>query len=521
VLELEDDQTLRQRAEVGWEQADLRVYRSTSTHAFETLSTGKPVVISDFETDDRFERSDRLREHDVRSSIGVVVGTADDPWGVIAIHDTAPREFTDHDARFIQSIANTLMGAIEREIHERALLQQGQQLAALNQLNTVAREINHAIARETTREEIEQLLCDRLISATSYQLAWIGRGDEEDEDLTIRTAEGVTDYLEEVTIPLDDEGQFGPAAVAIRTGETQVIRDLAASHQFEPWQDVAEKYDLQSVAIVPIQYESSLYGVFALYSDREEAFTGEELAVIDDLGKIVGHTLQSLERKRLLMTDEVVRIDLRLQQLDEVYDILEMASEDRIDFEQIVALGEGDFLAYGTSTLSPEDLAEIVDAVPHFDDVEIEDGEGDAWQFTLHLVDPPALSTIAAHGGRLNSATVEGGDYRMRIELPADVEARSVLDPIRESYPALETVAQRRVTSDHHLSTTTPTLESMLTDRQRAVLEAAYYGGYFEWPRDVSAEDLAEQMDVSPPTLHEHLRNAQRKAFAQLLDERD
>jgi hypothetical protein len=48
------------------------------------------------------------------------------------------------------------------------------------------------------------------------------------------------------------------------------------------------------------------------------------------------------------------------------------------------------------------------------------------------------------------------------------------------------------------------------TDRQWAALSAAYHGGYFDWPRGSTAEEVADAMDVSSPTFHNHLRKAQR-----------
>jgi len=48
-----------------------------------------------------------------------------------------------------------------------------------------------------------------------------------------------------------------------------------------------------------------------------------------------------------------------------------------------------------------------------------------------------------------------------------------------------------------------------LTERQRDVLEAAYEAGYFEWPRESTAEEVADSLDIASPTLHSHLRKAE------------
>jgi predicted DNA binding protein len=61
-------------------------------------------------------------------------------------------------------------------------------------------------------------------------------------------------------------------------------------------------------------------------------------------------------------------------------------------------------------------------------------------------------------------------------------------------------------------------ISERLTDKQRSVLETAYHAGYFEWPRASTAEDLADSMGVASPTLHNHLRKAQKTLLTSLLE---
>jgi len=56
-----------------------------------------------------------------------------------------------------------------------------------------------------------------------------------------------------------------------------------------------------------------------------------------------------------------------------------------------------------------------------------------------------------------------------------------------------------------------------LTDRQREVLEAAFRAGYYDWPRGSTAEELADSLELTGPTLHGHLRKAERTVLAWLL----
>ncbi|MEA5388896.1 helix-turn-helix domain-containing protein [Haloarculaceae archaeon H-GB11] len=56
------------------------------------------------------------------------------------------------------------------------------------------------------------------------------------------------------------------------------------------------------------------------------------------------------------------------------------------------------------------------------------------------------------------------------------------------------------------------------TQRQATAIRSAYLGGFFEWPRDVDGTELAESMDVTRPTYHQHLRAAQRKVLEELFE---
>jgi len=49
------------------------------------------------------------------------------------------------------------------------------------------------------------------------------------------------------------------------------------------------------------------------------------------------------------------------------------------------------------------------------------------------------------------------------------------------------------------------------------VLEAAFRAGYYDWPRGSTAEELADSLELTGPTLHGHLRKAERTVLAWLL----
>ncbi|WP_343749359.1 helix-turn-helix domain-containing protein, partial [Halarchaeum salinum] len=48
-----------------------------------------------------------------------------------------------------------------------------------------------------------------------------------------------------------------------------------------------------------------------------------------------------------------------------------------------------------------------------------------------------------------------------------------------------------------------------LTPRQRQAYELARENGYYEWPRETSVQELADDLGVSKTTFLEHLRSAE------------
>jgi PAS domain S-box-containing protein len=516
-----DERSLHLRAGVGWDDgivgdASVSAVENESQAAY-TLANERPVVVEDLDAHDAISGPELLTSHDVRSGISTIVGPFDEPWGILGAHDTANREFAEHDVTFLQSIATIIANAIDRAAYEDELVRQREELTALNNLHGVVEDATSAVIEQSTREEIEAAVCERLAASDSYAFAWFGDADAASQTVDVRTQSGGGDYLDDVTVSVDpdDELSGGPTGRAFLTGDVQVTRDTKTDPRHEPWRDAGIDAGIRSSAAIPVVHEDTTYGVLSIYSDRPCAFDAAERDVLGRLGENVGHAIAAAERKRALQSDDVLEIEFQMR---DVFDSLlsEMDDDDVVEFHDVVSVGDDEYLAYGTASAGARDAVHaLVDADPQYEAVTFRSNpRGDPEPFELRLVDPPIVSTITGLGGYLDEVRIDGGDFRTTVHLSPSVDVRRVIERVEAAYPGAEMLRCVQVERDEEdVTATSRRLRDALTDRQRTALEVAYHSGYFEWPRAANGETVAASMGVAPPTFHQHLRKAEQTVF--------
>lgn len=401
----------------------------------------------------------------------------------------------------------------ERRQYERELERQREQLAALDELNDVVRGITEAVIDQSTRDEIEQVVCDRLTSSDSYRIAWTGAVDRDDR-LDVRVQADADGYLDALPLTPSPAAPVarGPIERALATQEIQVVQDAQEDPPFEALGDHAATHGYRAAAIIPISHQGVLYGLLGICTDRPDAFAEAEREVVGQLGDVVGHAIAAVDRKRALMSDEVIELELRIPQVVRPSEL--PTTDGVVKIDRVTPVGDETFLMYGRATDDAIDVVRTLsDRLPGWDQLDVFTEQPSETRFEQHLSDAPLATILADHGGNFTGGTIEGGAFTGTVQLPVGTDIRWLIEVLETEYPDIQVVRQQQVTRGPAASGGTGTFVEKLTDRQRVAAEAAFFGGYFDSPRLRSGEDIAESLDIRPATFHQHVRKAERKLF--------
>lgn len=145
-------------------------------------------------------------------------------------------------------------------------------------------------------------------------------------------------------------------------------------------------------------------------------------------------------------------------------------------------------------------------------------GDRTVYEFERDDAEPCFCEVIERQVGPVADVRATGGTLRVTVHV-SDVDAlRSLVAELSGRFGPvrLEYLVQTRAGDGD--AGVVPVDVDRLTDRQREVLETAYEMGYFAYPRESNAREVAAALDIGPSTLSEHLSAAQSKLLGEILD---
>jgi signal transduction histidine kinase len=301
---------LVQRARAGWEDlpADATIPLVSGTAAGYVVENETAVIVTDARHDPRFDRSWLLRGYNVVTMLSAAIRSRNRAWGVLSVHSQTRRAFTGDDVAFLQSMANVLALAIERDEHEEAReAARATAEAALARLHAIETITDTALAHMGLDELLSELLA-RLRQALHVDQVLLLLLDEERHHFDVRAVDGPwSDRLRGEPVPLTS-----PVSGRVMQEMREMIFTDVPSFDAPEWQGWGRHlgFHLKSAMSVPVIVKGKFLGTIAVASQERRQFTGDEL---DLLRMVVDRVAPAIERGRLV--EEIRASGKRLEQL--------------------------------------------------------------------------------------------------------------------------------------------------------------------------------------------------------------
>ena len=509
-----DEESLRTRTAVHDEATfDPERY---DDELWEAFVTNEPRVIEDIQPNSQ--------NTGVSSLLAVPIGR----HGVLAVGSSETAAFDGTDLDFAETVAANVHASLDRaernEIlneRERTVDEQNETIDQQTRVTELVRDTAQIITEASTQADIGEAVCNRLSHTEPFRFVWFGNYNVSNGDLSPENTAGISrDYLDSIELSTTQSDVAEPSVRAAQTRSAQVVEDVFSQTPTTAWQQEAFRRDFLSVLSIPVTYEDVLYGVLTIYADETDAFGELERTVLSELGDTIGFALNAVEHKQALVDDRVVELELRFG--DPEFEPIDFARETgaKFDLHGVVPKADGFRVFAALQNCSVEEMKSYVanSLVVESASVVTKRENGLLVEYSLH--ESGLVPKLLAHGAKPESITADEEDAEVVVSIPNTKDASAFLEMLRRNYSDVELLAkQTRDQGPETVEQFQSELEETLTPRQQETLRTAYYGGYFDWPRTSTGEEIAEQMDVSQPTFNRHLREGSRKLFWKLFEE--
>ena len=182
-------------------------------------------------------------------------------------------------------------------------------------------EINSALLRAKTKEDLLLDYCRILVEVGGYRMAWVGFAENGPDKRIVPAAHyGHEDgYLNVIDVHWGDtERGNGPTGRSIKTGAVQVVEEIGSDPLMKPWHSEAAKRGYRSSIALPFSHSDGAMACLTAYGEMSSAWTESERKLMEQVAQDLGFGISTL---RMEIAKNRYQEDLRVS-LEETIQVI-------------------------------------------------------------------------------------------------------------------------------------------------------------------------------------------------------
>lgn len=511
---------------VAWTESGVEEYGKPPSFPVEGSLVGRIFRDGDYRVYDDITTEEEVYDPETRVRSELVLPLGE--YGVLNASSTEVGAFDEIDVSLGRVLAANVQTALQRvdqlekrRARRRELERQRDELATLNRINVLVEDTIEALVDAATRAEIEETVCEQLATSEFYVGAWIGERDSSPESVVLRT--GVGEGGESIESLPGADGVLpvpNPVATAIDGNAPRLIQRLE-DHERLPdrLRTGLVSNGAHACLVIPLAYADTVFGALVVEKPTPDSFGEREQTALETLGRVVGFVINATNNRQLLLGETAVELRVAIRDSETWFQHAAERLDATLCVEGLVPTDD-EVIEYVRIEDAPDDAVAALLDVPAVTDARVIATDSDRLFLQCTIRDAQAaLRALTEYGATIRTARAADGTGTITARFPAATSPRDAMTVLEGAFPTAELISKRIVdVSDRSAAGISRRVADRLTDKQLTALRAAFLAGYYNAPRDTTARELADSLDIAPSTLYQHLQAAHRKLLATVFD---
>ena len=303
------------------------------------------------------------------------------------------------------------------------------------------------------------------------------------------------DFLQDYDLHEDEA-----AVKCFRTGKTVYSSELAGNLS-------GSRIEKKDIIHTPL----GNYGVITCFVDNSRSVDSTDIELLQMLGRTGNFVINFVRQQPSSFEDSFTELELHSEESENlIADLAEQTDEKFRIISVSPRSGVGEVFYIKKEDKGLLELGESLENYEEIQKCSFPNSETGEDVLRVETTCDSFLKTIIGSGVRIKEVSARPGILKVLLQVSGRLGLGRVFERLRRQDSDWELVSKKSVARRNEPLSESD-LRDELTSKQLGAVEEAFNSGYYSYPRESTAEEIASTLGISDSTLFQHLQAAHRK----------